>query len=409
MFLHKQQWRISVYVFKIKQTHLSAKTGHSHHYCIYFLNISKLNQQNKSPIKLNYSLPLLLHTSLSTIHTQSSTHPPMGCVSSTLLNQDEEFSQIGGFSHHIVSLTSTTYGLLTMDPPPPASAHKDSPTTTTKLPPTPIQTPQPPPPRINLGSLFSSPLSEPRSVRYQPLETINSWDLMAGLDSDHIPSFRFTPSPFVSSKPSKPPVFPGNDENVSPNVARVTRQSSFSKELNSFLEGFEMLCPPNGENRVVLYTTTLRGVRKTFEDCTAVRSAIQGLGILVCERDISMDRGFRDELRELMKGKGTSELIPPRLFVRGRYIGGVEEVMKLVEEGFIGKLLQGLPVLKGGFVCEGCGNVGFLPCFTCHGSCKMVMVVKEGLDTGTKQGEKNVVMRCSDCNENGLVLCPICP
>lgn len=54
----------------------------------------------------------------------------------------------------------------------------------------------------------------------------------------------------------------------------------------------------------MIYTTTLRGVRKTFEDCNAVRAAMEGLGVLVCERDISMDIGFREELRELMKGRG---------------------------------------------------------------------------------------------------------
>ncbi|KAL6558789.1 hypothetical protein OROMI_019143 [Orobanche minor] len=43
----------------------------------------------------------------------------MGCVSSTLLNQDDDFPKMVSFSHHIVSLTSTTYGLLTLDPPSP--------------------------------------------------------------------------------------------------------------------------------------------------------------------------------------------------------------------------------------------------------------------------------------------------
>lgn len=274
----------------------------------------------------------------------------MGCVSSTLLNQDEEFPQIG-FGHHIVSLTSTTYGLLTLDNPPP-----------------------PPPP------------SDP-----QPLETINSWELMSGLDSDdHVPSFRYM---------SK-----SNDENANPNVG-----VSKSK-------------------RVVLYITSLRGVRKTFEDCEAVRSAIRGLGIPLCERDISMDRGFRDELRELMKGKGKGKgsSIPPRLFVDGRYVGGVEEVMKIVEQqGSIAKLLQlqgllpisrsrsrsGQEVVVGGCACEGCGGVGFLPCFTCHGSCK-IMKEGYGVGIGVKQQRNNykrcMVLRCSDCNENGLVLCPIC-
>lgn len=140
---------------------------------------------------------------------------------------------------------------------------------------------------------------------------------------------------------------------------------------------------------------------------------MEGLGVLVCERDISMDRGFREELTELLKGKessssSSSQLVPPRVFVKGRYVGGVEEVMRIVEDGCLGELLEGLPKLKVGSVCEGCGGVRFLPCFSCNGSCKMVMVVKEEMSMSTQNHGKTVVVRCPDCNENGLVLCPIC-
>lgn len=296
----------------------------------------------------------------------------MGCVSSSLLNNDDEFSQMGGsasaLGHHIVSLTSTTYGLLSLDPPPDQSPN---------LAPT-------PPPRFTLGSLIPSPLSEPRPHLLRssdhPPDVINSWELMAGLDPES--SHRFY---------SRLPIKPDNKENSNPNLPSHCNKVS--------IDGFEKLCPPNGENKVVIYTTTLRGVRKTFEDCNAVRAAMEGLGVLVCERDISMDIGFREELRELMKGRGGNggEMVvpvPPRVFVKGRYLGGAEEVMRIVEEGGLSELVQGLPKLKAGYVCEGCGGARFLPCFTCNGSCKMV--------TGT------VVVRCSDCNENGLVLCPIC-
>ncbi|CAA3017740.1 Hop-interacting THI143 [Olea europaea subsp. europaea] len=316
----------------------------------------------------------------------------MGCVSSTLLNQDDEFSPIGGssaFSHHIVSLTSTTYGLLTLDSP---SSDHHSPTTT--VPPTP--TPPPPPPRFTLGSLFPSPLSEPRSLKPHSLETINYWDFASGLDADHIPSFRFSPLPLPPYKSfNTAAVCPDNDENLSPNVSMKSlkeatsfRKSDVSKDSSYFgsLDGFEKICPPNGEHTLVIYTTTLRGVRKTFEDCNAVRSAIEALGFLFFERDISMDKGFRDELKELLKGKDTSDMIPPKVFLKGRYIGGVEEVMRIVEEGSLGKLLQGLPRTRGGYVCEGCGGVRFLPCFTCNGSCKIV--VNEEMLVDGKQGEK---------------------
>lgn len=155
---------------------------------------------------------------------------------------------------------------------------------------------------------------------------------------------------------------------------------------------------------MVIYTTTLRGVRKTFEACNAVRAVLEGFGVLISERDTSMDRGFREQLRELMRGK-VEAMVPPRVFVKGRYVGGAEEVLKIVEEGWLGELLEGLPKKRGPGVCEGCGDVRFLPCFRCSGSCKMVMVEKE--EVGQRQA-RTVVVRCLDCNENGLVLCPIC-
>ncbi|OMP02819.1 Glutaredoxin [Corchorus olitorius] len=360
----------------------------------------------------------------------------MGCVSSNLLNQEDEFAQLGSsaLGHHIVSLTSTTYGLLTLDPPSQSAT-----------------TPPTPPPPFRLGSTFSeskSLWSEPRPIPTRP-EVINSWELMSGLDAD---SFRFSPipskenlnlSPNFTPKESapKPPLsrsslldkfqadsfrfpntLPPEKENANPNLNKkgiFSKSPTFSRSslLDKFesgddavskpspLDKFEHICPPNGENRVVIYTTTLRGIRKTFEDCNAVRSAIESYGIAICERDISMDRGFREELREIMKEKD-KESTPPRVFIKGRYIGGAEEVIRIVDEGWFGDLLHGLPKKRAGGVCDGCGDVKFLPCFRCNGSCKIAVVVKE--EEGEEEGRRPVVVRCTECNENGLVHCPIC-
>ena len=336
----------------------------------------------------------------------------MGCVSSNLLNHEDEFTQLGSsaLSHHIVSLTSSTYGLLTLDPPP--HHHSGRNCTAPTTPPT-------PPLRFTLGSTHPSPLppepkslwSDPRPIRSDP-EVINSWELMAGLDAD---SFRFSPLP----PPQK--LFSDYKENSNPNwFNRVNGSSALLKARfddasqvsiqpiseKTLLDPYDSVCPPNGENKVVVYTTTLRGVRKTFEACNAVRAAIEAAGVVISERDVSMDRGFREELRELMKKKGREAIIPPQVFVKGRYIGGAEEVLKIAEEGLLLELFEGLPKRRAGEVCEGCGNVRFLPCFQCNGSCKMVMVVKE--EMGQKLEGTSVVVRCPDCNENGLVLCPIC-
>ncbi|KAJ8764937.1 hypothetical protein K2173_010402 [Erythroxylum novogranatense] len=312
----------------------------------------------------------------------------MGCVSSNLLSNDDEFTQLGStaLGHHIVSLTSTTYGLLNLDPPPPPqpSATTTPPTPATCFTPTPNPLPQP-------TSLCSDPKPE----------IIDSWELMSGLDTD---SFRFSPAIKRCQN--------ANKENSNPNLPTIPKTLNglgapkHAKERACWLDRFERLCPPNGENRVVIYTTTLRGIRKTFEACNVVRAAIERYGVVICERDVSMDRGFREELRELMRGKQRDLAVPPRVFVKGCYVGGAEEVMNIVEEGWMGKVLEGLPRKLSSEACEGCGDVRFLPCFSCNGSSKMVMVVKESDEE--RQGRSTVVVRCPDCNENGLVLCPIC-
>lgn len=158
------------------------------------------------------------------------------------------------------------------------------------------------------------------------------------------------------------------------------------------LETFEKICPPGGEHSVVIYTTSLRGIRKTYEDCNKVKGIVQSFGVAIDERDVSMHLEYRNELRELMQRVVTV----PRLFIKGRYIGGVEEISKLLEEGKLADLFEGAPIDHStGKACDGCGGARFVPCFECNGSCK---VVNEGKE----------VVRCPDCNENGLMQCPIC-
>lgn len=157
------------------------------------------------------------------------------------------------------------------------------------------------------------------------------------------------------------------------------------------LDSFEEKCPPGGEKAVVLYTTTLRGIRKTYEDCNNVRSVLESFGVCIDERDVSMHLDFRNELKELM-GKPVAV---PRLFIKGRYIGGADEVLQLHEDGKLDGLLAGLSTDRAGKVCDGCGGMRFVPCLECSGSCKLVQ-------------DQNVVVRCPHCNENGLIQCPIC-
>lgn len=158
--------------------------------------------------------------------------------------------------------------------------------------------------------------------------------------------------------------------------------------------------PPRGEERVVIYFTSLRGVRKTYEDCCDVRLIFRGYGVRVDERDVSMHQGFRDELYEISGAETHSFGGLPSVFVKGRYVGGAEDVRQLHESGELGKLVRGCEKLEGcgggGVACEGCGDVRFVPCDRCFGSCKIF------------DEDDGVFLRCPDCNENGIILCPVC-
>lgn len=177
-----------------------------------------------------------------------------------------------------------------------------------------------------------------------------------------------------------------------PKIQKPASSISRESESASILQSLEKRCPPGGENSVVIYTTTLRGIRKTFEDCNVVRSIVESHMIQVSERDVSMHSGFKEELRRLM---GTQEVRVPMVFVKGKLVGGADEVVKLEEEGKLGAVFVGIPrALAGG--CGGCGGVRFVMCMECNGSCKVL-----------NENSKKTV-RCSECNENGLIQCPVC-
>lgn len=154
---------------------------------------------------------------------------------------------------------------------------------------------------------------------------------------------------------------------------------------------FEERCPPGWMGSVILYTTSLRGIRKTFEECSSLKFLLRSLKVMFYERDVSMHMEFREELWRVLGGR----VIPPRLFIKGRYIGGADEVLGLHEQGKLRTLLKGLPVdCSNGGVCEECGGMMFWVCSSCHGSRKKVI------------GDE--VLQCFQCNENGLVLCSLC-
>ncbi|CAN7136232.1 unnamed protein product [Brassica rapa subsp. narinosa] len=272
-------------------------------------------------------------------------------------------------------------------------------------------------------------------------ETINTWELMEGLEDacplrppDHLRSFSFDvvrvqpcddgPAPFDRRPKSRfhdldPPEIVSSfrkslqelpDDHPFhiriPNVDPVSSGSSDEEEGD---------CRRKPE-KVIVYFTSLRGIRKTYEDGCNVRVILKSLGIRLDERDVSMHSGFKDELKELLRDEfnGGVGITLPRVFLGSKYLGGVEEIKKLNENGTLEKVVDGCERVEDGLTgcgieCEACGDVRFVPCETCSGSCKIYYDSEDedGKEEGTEETEYGF-QRCPDCNENGLVRCPIC-
>ncbi|XP_055836370.1 uncharacterized protein At3g28850-like [Solanum dulcamara] len=266
-----------------------------------------------------------------------------------------------GDSNHLVSLTSSTYGSL--DPRVP-----DNPTT-----------------------CEGDPLS--------PDAAINTWELMEGLDDLDFRMVYDIQKEFVKSNeivehPDTKPLWKHLSEEsllakMDPNLALSYRKALYSSKryghhdlkivrfvessddssssLSSLLANTDIYLKGT-EDRIVLYFTSLRGIRKTYEDCCSTRMIFKGLRICVDERDISMDSSYRKELQGVLEGKTLSL---PQLFIRGKYIGGLEEIKQLGDTGELAKLLEGFPVMIDDITCQSCGEVRFVPCPGCNGSQKL--------------------------------------
>ncbi|CAN0888437.1 Uncharacterized protein At5g39865 [Linum grandiflorum] len=134
---------------------------------------------------------------------------------------------------------------------------------------------------------------------------------------------------------------------------------------------------------IVLYFTSLRVVRRTFEDCRTVRSILRGLRVPIDERDLSMDGKYLGEVQEIVGSR--------KCFV------GAEEIRELHECGELKKMIAGMPVVAAAASeeCGGCGGLRFVVCEECSGSHKIF---------SEKQGFRS----CTACNVNGLLRCPDC-
>lgn len=254
----------------------------------------------------------------------------------------------------------------------------------------------------------------------------NDTSIVSDFDPEVISTFRkaleelppanpFHLKPLLSEKPQ------ASDGNNNDTLEAKTDDDDDSRELDLSRDRVR------GKDKLIVYFTSLRGVRKTYEDCCNVRLILKALGVKIDERDVSMHSGFKEELKELLGEGWYSGGALPKVFIGSKYIGGAEEISRMHEHGQLEKLVEGCELVEdggggggvggggNGVTCEACGDIRFVPCDTCSGSCKIYCEGDyDDDDEDENENEKveeeidNGFQRCPDCNENGLIRCPIC-
>ncbi|KAJ8534218.1 hypothetical protein K7X08_007542 [Anisodus acutangulus] len=232
----------------------------------------------------------------------------------------------------------------------------------------------------NVASSYRQALSSKR-FRYKESEDCPKPEIVSSIESES------SDASLLSS------LLPGNADKIHPEVVSSTeKELSNAGFLSSLLPGNDFHLKGT-EDKIVLYFTSLRGIRKTYEECCTVRMIFKGFRVCVDERDVSMDSSYRKELQSVLEGKMVSL---PQVFIGGKYVGGADEIKQLHEAGVLAELVEGFAVKRSGFVCESCGDARFVPCPNCNGSRKIF------------EEDEGKLRRCPNCNENGLIRCPGC-
>ncbi|XP_056328240.1 glutaredoxin domain-containing cysteine-rich protein 1 [Danio aesculapii] len=151
--------------------------------------------------------------------------------------------------------------------------------------------------------------------------------------------------------------------------------------------------------RIVIYTTSFRVVRTTFERCELVRKIFQNHRVKFMEKNIALDSEYGKELETRCKRVGEPPSLPV-VFIDGHYLGGAEKILAMNELGELQDLLTKIERVQHLDTCQTCGGFAFVPCPMCHGS--KMSVFRNCFTDSFK------ALKCTACNENGLQPCSSC-
>ncbi|KAK2981292.1 hypothetical protein RJ640_006993 [Escallonia rubra] len=110
------------------------------------------------------------------------------------------------------------------------------------------------------------------------------------------------------------------------------------------LNSYPYLCTRGGKDDLVLYTRSSDATNSEIRNCHIIGRILSDGRLKWEERDCSQEPSFRKELESLVDMKRMESLVGrlsyPRLFVKGRDIGGANEIINLEENGKLESILN---------------------------------------------------------------------
>lgn len=150
--------------------------------------------------------------------------------------------------------------------------------------------------------------------------------------------------------------------------------------------------------KIVIYTTSVTGMMETKIRCNEMRGIFQRLRVRFEERNTYMTRAIKEELQERLP-----KAVVPQCFFNGEHLGDFDTILQMNETGALQKLTKRMEKIEVNVTgeCPDCSGEGFVLCNWCGGDKRKSMAVEFNRDV-------TAFLKCTACNENGLMLCKSC-
>lgn len=145
---------------------------------------------------------------------------------------------------------------------------------------------------------------------------------------------------------------------------------------------------------LVFYSTTSQTDTKLYEDCNQVRGILMSLvGVSYDERSISEHLEHEQELKHALD---VSSAVVPTIYVKGKYVVGVDSIVQLYKKGMLGSMLKEALSI---------GSKNKVPCI-CRGGKFLICPLCKGRRKLNRLGEG--ALSCRHCSGTGLINCLNC-